>query len=330
MKKNRLQQTSMEVTVGAFMMMALLALGFFTIILSRENLFVRNYPLDVVFENVTGLLKGDKAYMQGVDVGRVKSMEIHDDGVHVLLSLRHEVGLHEDYVISVQPSSVLGGKFIEIRQGTRSLPLVKAGEKITGQAPIDFIQQTSEAVQVVRKSLEEGGVLKNLEKTMENLKGITEGLQKGEGTIGKLFKDDELYTELTEVTTSMREIAEQLASGKGTAGKLMQDESLYDNLNSLAADLKTVSDRLAKGEGTLGKLLSPDEQLYKDLSESVASIKDFSGSLNEGTGTIGRLMRDDELYQELKSLLTEVRAAIDDIRETSPVSTFSGVLFGAF
>jgi phospholipid/cholesterol/gamma-HCH transport system substrate-binding protein len=330
MKKTRLQQTSMEVTVGAFMMMVLLALGFFTIVLSRENIFLRNYPLEVAFDDVTGLIEGDKVYVHGVDVGRVRSMELREGRVFVMLSLRYEPSLHEDYAISVQPASVLGGKFVEIREGTRALPVLPAGTVVVGQAPVDFIEETSEAVRTVRTSLEEGGVLKNLEGTMANMKEITEGLRSGEGTIGKLFKDDALYAELTEVTRSLRSIAEKLSSSEGSAGKLINDSELYDNLNGLAADLRKVSERLERGEGTLGRLLSQDDQLYNDVSEAVASIKDFSKSLNTSEGTIGKLVRDDALYEDLKSLIAEVRAAVDDIRETSPVATFSGVMFGAF
>ncbi len=55
MKRSRMQQMSMEVTVGAFMFMVLLALGVFTIILSRENIFTRKYYVEVVFDDVMGL-----------------------------------------------------------------------------------------------------------------------------------------------------------------------------------------------------------------------------------------------------------------------------------
>ena len=70
MKRRQMHQTSMEVTVGAFMFMILLTLGFFTIVLSRENVLSKNYRFDVVFNDVSGLIKGDKVFVHGVDVGR--------------------------------------------------------------------------------------------------------------------------------------------------------------------------------------------------------------------------------------------------------------------
>ena len=105
MKRSRLQQMSLEVMVGAFMMMALLALGFFTIILSQDNVFRKTYTVHVVFDYVTGLVKGDKVYVHGVNVGRVKNLGIRADGVHADLALDYDVKLREDYHISVVPSS---------------------------------------------------------------------------------------------------------------------------------------------------------------------------------------------------------------------------------
>ena len=37
-----------------------------------------------------------------------------------------------------------------------------------------------------------------------------------------------------------------------------------------------------------------------------------------------------ELYQQIQALVREGRAALDDLRETSPVTTFTSIFFGAF
>ena len=83
MKKSRMQETSIEVTVGAFMFMILLALGFFTIVLSRENVFRKSYAMMVVFKDVRGLREGDNVFVRGVDVGKIKTLSVERDGVRV-------------------------------------------------------------------------------------------------------------------------------------------------------------------------------------------------------------------------------------------------------
>ena len=66
----------------------------------------------------------------------------------------------------------------------------------------------------------------------------------------------------------------------------------------------------------MGKLLSEDDTLYEDLSDAVASLKKVTDDISKGEGTLGKLVMDDELYQEAKLLLQEIRAAVDDLRET--------------
>lgn len=296
MKRSRVQQMSVEVMVGAFMMMVLLALGVFTIILSQNNIFTKNYELQVVFDDVKGLIKGDKVYVQGVDVGRVRDLKIRRDGVHASLLLDYEVRLREDYRISVMPSSVLGGKYVNVEEGSPEKALLAEGAPIVGKGPVDFLAELTAGIQEVRSALEKGGVLGNLETTMENVREITQKLRDGEGTLGKLLTEEEVYNELRRISTN----------------------------------LATVSDRLAQGQGTLGKLLSEDDRVYQDLSEAVASIKDVAQTISNGEGTLGKLTKNDEIYHQLNELLTEVRAAVDDLRETTPVVSFTSIFFGAF
>ncbi|HMP90799.1 MAG TPA: MlaD family protein [Kiritimatiellia bacterium] len=296
MKKSRIQQTASELTVGFFVFAILGALILFTIVLSYDNIFTRSYRMEVVFDNVTGLIRGDKVYLQGVDVGRVNSLEITPDGVKVELTLKYNVQLREDYNIAVKSSSVLGGKYISIYEGTKEARLLDENFTPAGKAPVDFMVEASEALSSLRNSLENGGILGNLESTMGSLKVITERLEKGEGSIGKLLTEEEVYNDLRQVV----------------------------------ADLKDVSGRLSRGEGTIGKLLSSDESIYNDLKETLANINASVGKISAGDGTLGKLINDDSLYNELMKALAELRAMFDDIRETSPVTSLTSIFFGAF
>jgi phospholipid/cholesterol/gamma-HCH transport system substrate-binding protein len=331
MKRKQLQQTSMEVTVGAFMMMILLALGFFTIILSRENIFMRNYRYHVRFTDVSGLIKGDKVYVHGVDVGRVAAMSIDPDNrVLVELSLREKLTLRKDYKISVLPSSVLGGRYVAVAPGSASESEEPEGGTLNGTSPADFIAEATEAVISVRKALEDGGVLSNIENTMKNLSTISDDLAAGKGTAGKLLKDETLYEDLKVVAANLKDLTGRIKGDEGTVGRLFNDETLYTNAVAIADNLRQISDRLAQGRGTVGKLLSEDDTLYSDLSEAAASIKEITATINKGEGTLGKLAKDEQVYDQLNKLLGEIRATVDDLRETSPVASFSSIFFGAF
>ncbi|MBN2560002.1 MAG: hypothetical protein JXQ75_03630, partial [Phycisphaerae bacterium] len=59
-------------------------------------------------------------------------------------------------------------------------------------------------------------------------------------------------------------------------------------------------------------------------------FREVATKLNSGEGTLGKLAQDDELYEEAKRLLHELRATVDDFRETAPITTFTSIFFGAF
>jgi len=296
MKKSRMQETSIEVTVGAFMFMILLALGFFTIVLSRENVFRKSYAMMVVFKDVRGLREGDNVFVRGVDVGKIKTLLVEPDGVRVRVTLDQEVLMHEDYKIEILPSSVLGGRFLNIDVGSLDKPVVPAETVFQGLMPTDLIDEATRAAKLIREALDEGGIVENLKTSMAQIKEITTKLNEGEGTIGKLLTDRKVYDDIAEITTN----------------------------------LKDVSQRLGDGKGTLGKLLSEDDTLYRDLSEAASSIREITDQIASGEGTLGKLTKDDELYEEAKLLLNELRATIDDFRETTPITTFTSIFFGAF
>ena len=59
--------------------------------------------------------------------------------------------------------------------------------------------------------------------------GIVDQINAGQGTLGKLAKDDTLYRETTLAMTNLREALQKINQGQGTVGKLVNDEALYKN-----------------------------------------------------------------------------------------------------
>jgi phospholipid/cholesterol/gamma-HCH transport system substrate-binding protein len=57
-----------------------------------------------------------------------------------------------------------------------------------------------------------------------------DGINAGEGTLGKLAKDEKLYTETTSAMTNLKEILEKINRGQGSVGQLVNDESFLKNV----------------------------------------------------------------------------------------------------
>jgi phospholipid/cholesterol/gamma-HCH transport system substrate-binding protein len=330
------RELTTELIVGAFMFLILLVIGYFTIILSRENIFRRTYPFDVTFSNVMGLRRGDNVVIRGMIVGKIKELELADSGVRVVCTLDLPVALKKDYRVSITPTSILGGRMLEINAGS-SAELLPKDREVRGTDPYDLLAEATEAIHEIRSALSDGKILENLEATMAEVRQISEKLNRGEGTLGKLFADDTVYRDLQSIlqdgrdaVAQLKDITAKVGRGEGTLGKLLTDEGLYTNLQAVAVNIREISQRLADGQGTLGKLLSTDDTVYKDLAATVASLKDITTRIERGEGSLGKIVRDDALYTEIKQTVEEARAAVDDFRETAPITTFTSIFFGAF
>jgi len=78
------------------------------------------------------------------------------------------------------------------------------------------------------------------------MEAIAGRINRGEGTVGKLLNEDELYTRLDALTTRLDSLVSGLSSGQGTAGQLLQDKRLYDNMNAAATSLNELIAEIKK------------------------------------------------------------------------------------
>ena len=331
------RELTMELMVGTFMFMILLALGYFTIVLGRASFFEKKYPFEVEFDEVMGLRKDDNVVLHGMTVGKIKTLHLTNQRVRVEASLDDPVQLKKDYKIVIVSTSILGGRYVEIREGSKGAPYLPPSVMPQGDRPFDLMGEAAAMIHELRGALDEGGILTNLEVAASSIREISDKIRRGEGSIGKLMTDDSVYNDLQammkdarELASKLKDVADKVNRGEGTLGKLLADDTVYKDIQSVTSNLKTLSDRLASGEGTLGKLMSKDDTVYKDIAATAASLKNVTERIDRGEGLLGKITKDDSLYQDIKQAVSEVRAAVDDFRETSPVVTFSSLLFGAF
>ncbi|HEV2206164.1 MAG TPA: hypothetical protein VGR36_06470, partial [Candidatus Acidoferrales bacterium] len=64
------------------------------------------------------------------------------------------------------------------------------------------------------------------------------GVQAGQGTLGKLVKDEALYNNVRDVSANLRDATAKLNSNQGTLGKMFSDPALYDNMTGLTGDVR--------------------------------------------------------------------------------------------
>jgi phospholipid/cholesterol/gamma-HCH transport system substrate-binding protein len=322
-----------ETKVGIFVLLGIILLAYFTIRVGRIAVREEGYRAYSYVESAAGLEKNSPVRIAGVEIGRVESIKLDGLKAKVTMLLPFHVKLPLGSKLYVKSAGLLGEKYVEIVPGTGAEFIQANGlvEEGGPSADVDrVLTQLSNIggdVQRVTRSLsnvlggEEGEqsikeLVTGAKETMVNLQHITQTIDRGEGTLGKLVKDDKLYAEVKDTVTNLRQVTEGIEKGEGTLGKLVKDEALYNDTKETMASLRKVSAQIESGEGTLGKLVK-DEALYNDTKETMASLKKISEQIESGEGTLGKLVKDESLYNETKATMTEAKETMANLKKIS-------------
>jgi phospholipid/cholesterol/gamma-HCH transport system substrate-binding protein len=114
---------TIEISVGAFMLAGMLALGFLAVQVSGLSIHDSNrdtYKLYAHFTNASGLAVRAKVSVAGVVVGRVTAIKLDpkDTRAKVEMAIQKEVNfLTTDSIASIQTAGILGEKYISISVG---------------------------------------------------------------------------------------------------------------------------------------------------------------------------------------------------------------------
>jgi phospholipid/cholesterol/gamma-HCH transport system substrate-binding protein len=128
-----MRKYSMETTVGVFVVIGLLCVGYMTIKLGKISLFGDDtYTLQARFASVSGLKVGSPVEIFGIRVGRVEKIEIDSQKEMALIhmDIHKGVKVYEDGSASIKTAGLIGDKFLKIDPGG-SGNVLKPGGTIT-------------------------------------------------------------------------------------------------------------------------------------------------------------------------------------------------------
>ncbi len=122
--------------------------------------------------------------------------------------------------------------------------------------------------------------IRNFEELSTSLKSVASRLDKGEGTIGKLLKEDKTINELNSALESVKNIAKKIEQGEGTLGKMLTEDETINRLNSALEGIDSIAKKIEKGEGTIGKLMTEDSTV-NNLNSALAGLSNYVNRLEK-------------------------------------------------
>lgn len=121
-------QRIVNFSVGIFMVLGLLALGYLSVSFGEVNLWGdQHYEVNAEFSSVTGLQPNTAVELSGIKVGYVQEVSLEEYRAKVSLMIRRDVNLPEDTIASIRTRGLLGENYVSLNPGGLDMMIPKDG-----------------------------------------------------------------------------------------------------------------------------------------------------------------------------------------------------------
>ena len=231
MKKETTNKLKLGIFISLGITMFILAIY---LVGERQQLFRHTFHLSGVFRDVSGLQAGNNVRLSGINVGTVSNITIISDTsvrVDILIDESTRKFITKDAVAGIGSEGLMGNRVIIINPGMGGKKEIENNDTVQTVQPTDM-----------------DAIVASLKTTIENSSNITGALSK---------------------------ITNSIQSGKGTVGRLLMDQSLARNFDSSIVNLKLGS------EGLKNLMDSTKNNFSKNFDTTFANLKEGSAGFKE-------------------------------------------------
>ena len=283
----RRRSQKLELWIGVLVIVSSIVLlwGFFW--LTGQPLGEHGYMVHVVLPDASGLDKGDRVMLAGVDVGSVRRVNlVAADRVVVALSVRQDLELPIDSRVLIQSVGVFGDVNVVIQPGVSPQRAIDGDTLQLGATTglMDLAGEIGDKANVLLQQLQQllaDSTIDQVHAGVASFPGTMRGLE-------QLIRDNS--DDLTAMSRSLRQTAETLQETLAGA----EVEQAVADIEELAAKLSETADVLQKS------------------AESVSSVVE---KIDNGEGTLGLLVNDPGLYEDLRSATQSLNSLTQDIMQ---------------
>ncbi len=243
---------------------------------NKDQLFVSTFNIKAYFKNTEGLRNGASVRFGGIDVGAVKDIKIMPDNsglVEVSMRIKSEIRrfIKKDSRASIETEGLVGNKVVLITMGSPNSDVIEENGTILSREPLSFADVIDETQ----------GILSYTKEMTKNLSEIIARVNKGEGTIGKILNDEELYRAASNITKtadkSLSSLTEDLKNIISLFDELGRGvETVVKNTNNVVAGIDTLLKGVSEGKGVLGTLMTDQGTEGKSINKILENLVQVS------------------------------------------------------
>jgi phospholipid/cholesterol/gamma-HCH transport system substrate-binding protein len=284
------QQRKLEIKVGATVIVGVIILISGFAIFKEWSPLTAQDQIMMRFPTSAGLQSGDQVALNGVNIGKVASVTLDESSVLVNANVAAGTRILEGAVPTIQMLELMGGKKIEITQGT-SDKLIPMDHVIVGTVDPDI-----------------AGALHLIGDLEGNVRSLGENANELMINANSIIGDKEFIASMKEAAVNLRDLTIEARS------ILTENRS---NINELASNMnqlvKRVDTLLVDIEPRLTSTLDGADNTLASADSLLFSVQQLVQDIRTGNGIISSALYDTSLTAKTERLLAKVDSVLQII-----------------
>jgi phospholipid/cholesterol/gamma-HCH transport system substrate-binding protein len=318
-----------RVLVVAVIAMAILSVLVY--LLTGGTLLEEKSALLLYVPDATGLGVGSLVRVNGVDVGKVKSISLSGSNqpnrvVRLELSVEREymVAIPSDAFAQIDSDTAVGDKFVDIdTTQSKSTTPIQANSELTFKPQQDLLKtldipqftQQLRSVEALLDDLEQGrnaagqlllsdALYENIAHTLGDFEREIRAVTSKTNPVGRMLYTDQFYRQIREPLLRLDQRLADIQAGQGQLGKLLNSSADYVQLRNELVNFRRPIENLRGSP-----FMASDEQ-FNAWSRGLASLIKGVAEFNTN-----QVMSNSEMYDNLTGFATELRDSVKEFRQ---------------
>jgi len=188
------EDKTFELKVGIFIALGILLFSIIVFSIGDVYLIKKGYHVNVIFNFANGLAESAPVRFAGVNVGQIDKIDLFFDENEKKTKVKvvawvdsSDIKIPTDSNAVINTLGLLGEKYLEIFPGELSDDILTSEGTLVGHDPVPM-ELVTEKVQ----------------KLVDSMCVIMDGLKEGKGTVGKLLVDEQIYDDLEDFVADIK------------------------------------------------------------------------------------------------------------------------------
>ena len=275
----------------------------------------QTYTVHAFIPDATGLLLDSGVRLAGVEVGRLRNIELDGDRARLTLEIRRDVQLYGDAEISKETQSMLGTATVSIDPGTGRGALLTDGaviQRVRQQATIS--DAVGNANLLAANAAELVGEISTYLQSEETVTALNDIVQVTRETV--IATSALLEQNLELARSSMQSIESfSIRLDQQSISILQSVQDVLDSTVSIAERLDSLVDdndeTVARSIDELEESIVSLRAVLVSFEQTADNVEVITQRVRDGEGNVGRLLAEDELYERVINITTQAEEFLD-------------------